>query len=204
MLKFNTLFLLIGLAACGGKTDNPLDDGGANDGGVKKDVAVFDVGPPIDAFPPPPLDGAPPPQCNNIDPGTKVISIMQVAQDPPPFAGTSTFIQPGLYELVSATIYTGPTGPSGSTGSVASEIRVNVANSADYIFQAATVQDNQAPTWSNSDGNNVGPGVLTLAQTCPQPQQAVKVQYAADSTAFVIRVAVANETAESKFDYIGP
>jgi hypothetical protein len=196
----SALVLLLAAAACGGKTINPLDDGGDNDSGVKKDVVVVDVTPP----PPPPIDGAPPPQCNNVDPGTKMVSVMQVPQNAPPFAGTSTFIQPGLYELVSLTLYTGPNGPSGSTGSVAGEIRVNVANSADYIFQVATVQDNQAPTWTNSDGNSAGPGVLTIAQTCPQPQQAVKVLYAADSTSFLIRVDTGNVTAEEKLAYIGP
>jgi len=199
----HALLLLLAAAACGGKTINPLDDGGDNDGGAKKDVVVFDVGPPTDAFPPP-SDGSPPPQCNNIDPGTKTVSMTEVPQNPPPFAGTSTSIQPGLYELVSLTIYTGPNGPSGSAGSVAGEIRVNVANSADYIFQVATVQDNQAPAWSNSDGNIVGPGVLTIAQTCPQPQPAVKVLYTADSSSFMIRVDAGNQTVDEKFDYIGP
>ena len=170
----SALFFLLAVAACGGKTLDPLDDGGDSDGGVKKDVVVIDVGPPTDAFPPP-SDGSPPPQCNNIDPGTKTISMMQIAQNAPPFAGTSSAIQPGLYELVSLTIYTGPNGTSGSSGSIAGQIRVNVANSADYIFEVGTVQDNQAPTHSNSDGNSVGPGVLTIAQTCPQPQPAVKV-----------------------------
>jgi hypothetical protein len=196
----SSLVLLLVAAACGGKTINPLDDGGTTDGSPKYDVIAVDVSPP----PPPPLDGAPPPQCNNIDPGTKTISIMQIAQNPPPFAGTSTFIQPGLYELVSLTLYTGPSGPSGSQGSIASQIRVNVANSADYIFQVASVQDNQAPVWSNSDGNNTGPGVLTIAQTCPQPQQAVKVMYMADSSSFTIRVDAGSETAEEKLAYIGP
>lgn len=200
MLRHFVLFAFV--AACGGKTLQPLD--GGDDGGVKTDAITFDVGPKADAFPPPPTDGAPPSQCNNVDPGTKTISMVEIAQDPPPFAGTSTFIQPGLYELVSLTIYTGPKGSSGTSGSIAGEIRVNVANSADYKFQIASVQDNQAPTWSNSDGNNAGPGVLAIAQTCPQPQPAVKVLYTADSTSFMIRVAAGNQTADETFDFIGP
>jgi hypothetical protein len=199
MLRPTLLLLLV--AACGGKTVDPLDDGGDNDGGVKKD-AVVDVKP--SDVTPPPDDAKPPLECNPVDPGSKTISMMEVAQDPPPFAGTSTSIQPGLYELVSLTVYTGPNGSSGNSGSIAGEIRVNVANSADYIFQVASVQDNQAPMWSNSDGNIVGPGTLTIAQTCPQPQPAVKVQYTADSTSFMIRVDAGNQTADEKFDYIGP
>jgi hypothetical protein len=200
MLRY-TLALVLVAAACGGKTVGPLEDGGGdNDSGVKKDVIVSDVTPP----PPPPSDGAPPQQCNNLDPGTKTISMMQIPQSPPPFAGTSTFIQPGLYELVSLSIYTGPNGSSGSSGSIQGELRVNVANSADYIFQVASVQDNQAPMWSNSDGNNAGPGVLTIAQTCPQPQPPVKVMYEADSTSFTIRVDAGNQTADETFEYIGP
>jgi hypothetical protein len=198
-----TLLLLLCAVACGGKTLEPLADAGDNDGGVKSD-AIVDVAPPTDAFPPPPTDGAPPPQCNNVDPGTKTISMTEVPQNPPPFAGTSTSIAPGLYELVSLTIYTGPNGSSGTSGSIAGEIRVGVANSADYIFQVASVQDNQAPTHSDSDGNIVGPGVLTIAQTCPQPQQPVKVLYTADSTSFMIRVDAGNQTADEQFEYIGP
>ena len=201
MLKRLALVLLA--AGCGGKTINPLDDGGSDDGSVKKDVVVIDVGPPTDAPPPPPpIDGGP--QCNNVDPGTKAVSVMQVPQNPPPFAGTSTFIQPGLYELVSLTLYTGPNGPSGSQGTIAGEIRVNVANSADYIFQVGSVQDNQASMHSNSDGNSAGAGVLTIAQTCPQPEQAVKVLYTASSQAFMLRIDTGSVTADEKFDYIGP
>ena len=197
MLRSVTLVLLV-VAGCGGKTvDN--DDGGTNDGGPKQDAIVV----PIDAFPPP-SDGAPPPQCNNLDPGKKTISVTEVAQDPPPFGSTSTFIQPGLYELASLTIWTGPNGPSGSSGSIAGELRVNAANSADYIFQVATVQDNQAPMWSNSDGNNAGPGVIAISQTCPSPAGAVKVLYEADSTSFTIRVVTGSQTADETLALIGP
>jgi hypothetical protein len=199
MLKPSVLFLFV--AACGGKTLEPID-GGDNDGGVKKDV-VIDVGPPSDAFPPP-SDGAPPPLCNNIDPGSKTVPMTEVAQSAPPFAGTSSSIQPGLYELVSVTIYTGPNGSSGSSGTIAGQIRVSVANKADYIFEIGSVQDNQAPTHSNSDGNIVSPGTLTIAQTCPQPQQAVKVLYTADSSSFMIRVDGGSQTADESFAYIGP
>src|SRR5438105_11391268 len=109
MLKNLTLFLC--LAACGGKTLEPLDDGGANDAAIMKDAVAFDVvGPPTDAFPPP-GDGGP--QCNNLDPGTKSTTIQMIAANPPPFASSSAFIQPGLYEVVSITIYTGPNGSSG-------------------------------------------------------------------------------------------
>lgn len=199
MLRHTLLLLCV--AACGGKTIETLD-GGDNDGG-NKDVVSFDVGSKPDVSPPP-LDGAPPPQCNDIDPGTKTISEMEVAQSAPPFAGTSSSIQPGLYALVSVTIYTGPNGSSGSSGSIAGQIRVNVANSADYIFEIGSVQDNQAPTHANSDGNIVGPGTLTIAQTCPQPQQPVKVLYTADSSSFMIRVDAGSQTADEKFVYIGP
>ena len=198
----SALLLLLAAAACGGKTINPLEDGGDGDRGVKKDVVV-DVGPPTDAFPPP-SDGAPPPLCNAIDPGTNTISMIELAQSAPPFAATSTSINPGLYELVSLTIYTGPNGSSGTSGSIAGQIRVNAANSADYIFEVASVQDNQAPMHSNSDGNNAGPGVLTIAQTCPQPQQAVKVLYEADSSSFTIRVGAGNQTADEKFVFVAP
>jgi len=202
MLRHFVVFLFV--AACGGKTLEPLDDGGSDDSGVKKDGIAFDVGPPTDALPPPPGDGAPPPMCNNVDPGTKTVPEMQVAQDPPPFSGTSASIQPGLYELSSITIYTGPNGASGSTGTIAGEIRVNVANSADYKFQIGTVQDNQAPTRSNSDGNVVGPGTMTIAQTCPQAQPPVKVVYSATSSSFVIRVDAGSETADEAFEYFSP
>lgn len=199
-MLIRNIALLFAVAACGGKTADPLDDGGTNDGSPKKDVVIVDVGPPTDAFPQP--DGAPG-TCNNIDPGTKTISMTQIAQDAPPFAGTSTLIQPGLYQLVSLTIYTGPNGPSGTSGSLAGEIRVNIANSADYIFQVASVQDNEAPQRSNSSGNNAGPGVLAIAQTCPTPEQEVKVFYEADSSSFTIRVDTGSETADEKFDLIG-
>ena len=199
----SVLVLLLAAAACGGKTIDPLDDGGDGDSGVKKDVIVVDVGPPTDAFPPP-SDGAPPPLCNDIDPGTKTISIMQVAQNPPPFAATSAMIQPGLYELVSLTVYTGPNGSSGSSGSLAAQIRVAIANKADYIFEIGSVQDNQAPTHSNSDGNTISAGVLSIAESCPQAQAPVKVLYAADSSSFSIRVDAGGETADEKFVYLGP
>ena len=196
-----SLFLF--LACCGGKTIEPLQDGGSNDGASGKDVAVIDVGL-VDVGPPPPMDGDPPPECNSMDPGTKTISVAEVAQNPPPFASTGSPIQPGLYELASLTVYTGPNGTSGSGGSIAGEVRVNIANSADYIFQVATVQDNQGVMRSNSSGNSSGPGVLVISQTCPTVEQGVKVLYAADSSSLLLRVGSGTTTADEKFAYIGP
>jgi hypothetical protein len=196
-LRYSLLLFLVG---CGGKTIDPLQDGGSNDGSPQKDAVVIDVSPP----PPPPTDGAPPPQCNSIDPGTKTITVAEVPQNPPPFGSTGNQIQPGLYELVSITVYTGPNGTSGSGGSIAGEVRVNIANSADYIFQVATVQDNQGVMRSNSSGNSSGPGVLVITQTCPTPDQGTKVLYTADSSSLALRVGTGNTTADEKFAYIGP
>jgi hypothetical protein len=199
MLKNVTLVLLV-MIGCGGKTIDQLDDGGTNDGGPKGDAIYVDVPAPSDAIALPDSSLA----CNEIDPGTKTVPVMQVAQDPGPFAGTTASIQPGLYELVSFTLYTGPNGSSGNGGTIAGEVRVNVANSADYIFQAATQQDNQAPSRSNSDGNTAGPGVLAISQTCPSQGNAMKVAYYADSTSFTIRVDTGNATADETFDFVSP
>ncbi len=180
------------MIGCGGKTVDPLD-GGADDGGPKGDAIYVDVPAPSDAFSLPDASS----ECNTIDPGTKTTSLMQVAEDAPPFAGTSNVIQPGLYALTSFTIYTGPNGSSGSSGTIAGQVRVNVANSADYIFQAAIVQDNQAPARSNSDGNNAGTGMLSIATTCPQPAQPVTALYSADSSSFTLRLGTGNATDEA-------
>lgn len=200
MLRNVTLLLLA--CACGGKTVDPLDDGGTNDAAANKDAITIDVGPPTDAFPP--TDGAPQTQCNTIDPGTKMVSIDQVPQDPPPFASSSTaFIQPGLYELTAATLYTGPNGQSGSAGMIASELRANIANSADYIFQVASLQGNQAPMWTNASANNAGPGALSISTTCPTQDPPVKALFTADAQSFTIRVSSGNATADETFDLIG-
>src|SRR4051812_20832401 len=119
MLRYS---LLLFLACCGGQTIEPLDDGGSKDGAPNKDVIAIDSPPPP---PPPPTDGGS--ECNTIDPGTKTLSVAEVPQNPPPFASTSNPIKPGLYELVSIVVYTGPNGTSGSGGLIAGEVRVNVA-----------------------------------------------------------------------------
>jgi hypothetical protein len=191
--------LLLLVAACGGKTVE-IDDGGTTDAGPHNDAVSSDVSPP----PPPPPDGSPG-GCNTIDPGTKTISINQVPQDPPPFGSTGTPpLTPGLYELADITLYTGPNGPSGSGGTAAGEIRVNVANSADYIFQVVSVTNNEAPTHTNSTGNNAGPGTLVIAQTCPSSQPGVKVQYVADASSFRLRVQSSGVTADESFALIAP
>lgn len=197
------LSLVLLVAACGGKTlEN--QDGGTTDGGPHNDAITSDVvPPPSDAFPPP-TDGSPG-GCNTIDPGTNTISIDQIPQNPPPFGSTGTPpLTPGLYALASITLYTGPNGPSGSGGTVAGELRVNIANSADYIFQVASVTNNDAPTHSNSTGNNTGPGAILISQICPDAQPGVNVLYVADATSFSLRVQASGATADESFKLIGP
>ena len=180
-----------------------IDDSGTTDGG-HTDAVSMDVAPPLsDAFPTP-TDGSPG-QCNNIDPGTKTISINQIGQNPPPFGSTGTPpLTPGLYELADLTLYTGPNGPTGSGGTAAGELRVNIANSADYIFQVASVTNNEAPTHSNSTGMNAGPGAIFISQICPDSQPGVNVAYIANASSFTLRIQGSGVTADESFQLIGP
>ena len=199
MLRHTTLFLVL-VAACGGKTIDG-DDGGGEDGGKNQDVIVVDEGPPDVTV----LPDSSTVQCNTLDPGTNVVPIDEVAADPPPFASSTTqVIHPGLYDITSMTLYTGPNGSSGTSGTIAGELRANVANSADYVFQIVIAQDKQTPTWTNADANNAGPGALVITPTCPPSGQPTKVLYSVDSSSFTIRVTSSGETIDETFGYLSP
>jgi hypothetical protein len=100
-------YLLVFVAACGSSsapaTATDASSAGDGAGEPSADDAAADSGE-SDAGPP----------CNTIANAAPVVSVTQVAADPPgPQGGT---IVDGTYWGTSVTIYTGPNGPTGATG----------------------------------------------------------------------------------------
>ncbi len=195
-----SLLLFFFVAACGGKTLEPLDDAGTTDGGTKPDVLVTDgAPPPFDAMPPPP----PPPSdggvCNNVDPGTNIVTIVQMQGSPPPFASTGDTIQPGLWKLTALTVY----GASGQGTNVTAQLRVSLVSSG-YIFQIGSVSDNQAPQHSTEQAQLVSASDMIITETCNGSPNQYKAMVSAEPTTFTLRVYEANLAADETFVYVGP
>jgi hypothetical protein len=189
------LSLLFLVAACGGKID--LQDGGTNDGGPPPS---YDASPPpLDAQPPPP----PPPSdggdCNNVDPGTKTVNVVQMQGSPPPFASLGDTIQPGLYELTAITVY----GGGGPSTIVQGQMRVNVSTNG-YVFNIGSISGNQAPTHTTLDAQVVSADAMVLTQTCPPSGAPVKANFNAEPTSLALRLYASTLTVDETFAFVGP
>jgi hypothetical protein len=195
--------LLIILAACGGKTLEPLDDAGVTDASTKPDGSVTDaVIPPKDALPPPPppppLDGG---DCNALQPMGKTVAGTQVAQDPPPFAGTGQTFANGNYLLTGFTIWTGPNGPSGSAGSFDALLRIESAKTGWTVDAVADV--NQSVSRSTSTMESSGQGVVVITGYCPSASPAQKALYTFDGSTLVFRfIASSNESIDETYVWV--
>jgi hypothetical protein len=108
------------LAACSSSSVSATD--GGDDGGTDAaDASFSDTVAPADA----PADtiGDAPAVCNTLVDVAPVVTVTQVASDPPaPLGGT---IADGTYAMTDVTIYTGPQGPTGPTGSAQTTIQVS-------------------------------------------------------------------------------
>ncbi len=199
--RLSLLFIFV--AACGGKTLEPLDDGGTTDGSTKPDVVAFDAKPP----PPPPLDAMPPPPppptdggaCNNVDPGTNTVTVVQTQGSPPPFASAGDTIQPGLWQLTGITVY----GTSGPGSTVAAQMRVYLTSNG-YILEIGSVSDNQAPQHSTEQLQTVSAMDVIITETCNGSPNPYKGLIAAEPTTLMIRIYEASLAADESWTYVGP
>jgi hypothetical protein len=195
MLSFRCLLLLLPLAACGGKVVEVNDASPPGN----------DAGPPpplVDGSPPPVTDGGPPGQCNDLDPGSAFVPIVEVASDPPPFIGGGQSLTSGTYALTSLTLYTGPNGASGTTGQLAATARISSAKDG-WLFEGASVEDNQAPNRSNSTAVSLGVGDLQVTEICPSAGSPANLFYGYNGSTLWLRVTNdTNQTADEQLTLI--
>jgi hypothetical protein len=138
------------LAACSSSSSgSSLDDGGT---GVRDALSASDspVDAPADATP----DGAI--SCNTISNAASVVTVMQVAADPP--ASNGGTIADGTYEMTAVTIYTGADGPTGASGTAQTTVDVSGAT-----LQVVTAGEPPTRTVTLATSGTA----FTATDTCP-------------------------------------
>jgi hypothetical protein len=109
--------------------------------------------------------------CNALANAAPVVSIDQVASDPPAPLGGS--ISDGTYTLTSAAIYTGPTGPAGAAGS--EQVTIQITGST------LEVSDDGTPATRTVTLSTSGTS-FTTTDTCPDTTVATGSYTATAST----------------------
>lgn len=194
-MRYSALFLVFvaSFVACGGDstsdeqpsaspTESMTDGSTARDSGnetpSQQPVRPSDAAPPADAGPgdadlP---DVIPPKRCNTLANVAEEVTVMAIAEDPPPATGGR--IADGVYVATSVTDYTGSGGASGPTRR---RERLTAQVAGARIENVIAENETRSSTFT-SDGNR-----LRILTTCPTTRTE-EVLFSASETAFSVRV----------------
>ncbi len=155
------------LAACSSTSGSSLEDGGA---GGRDALSASDS--PVDAPAEATADAAA--FCNTVVNSAPVVTVMQVAADPPALNGGS--IADGTYEMTAVAIYTGADGPTGASGTAQTTVVVSGAT-------LQVVSAGEPPTRTVTLATNGT--AFTATDTCPDSTVS-NGTFSANATSFSI------------------
>ncbi len=187
--------VVLACAACGGQIS---DDSSATDAAADAtDVSVKDSSK-VDVVVPPNDGGA----CNQVDVGlAPTITIQELAESAPPFAGQTTPLVGGVYILKSATVFTGPNGASGTVGSVQAALQLT-KTSGGWDIEAAAITNPQTISRTSSIGTEPASGELDITGTCPSATPTQHARYAFVGSALEMQVDQSGTTIDEVYALI--